>query len=138
MSVDLDDNPTFNVVLSGGRATWPDGSFATREVDLIRTWIRSANPLRDEFRLDGVTSGLNRDGVAYSTEILSTLIRRNECLLDQVFVPVQGVKEITRGDNTWTVDFGDGTCDRLVMVTTNGEVETIELEARGRHKRQNG
>ena len=138
LSVDLDDNPTFSVVLSGGQATWPDGTFATREVDLIRTWIRASNPLEDEFHLDGVTSGLNRDGVSYSTQILSTLIRKNACLDQRIFIPVQGIKEITRGDRVWVVDFGDGICDREVTVTSDGVVETVDLEARGRHKRQNG
>ena len=138
LSVDLDDNPTFSVVLSGGQATWPDGTFATREVDLTRTWIRASNPLEDEFHLDGVTSGLNRDGVSYSTQILSTLIRKNACLDQRIFIPVQGIKEITRGDRVWVVDFGDGSCDREVTVTTDGAVETVNLEARGRHQRQNG
>ncbi len=138
VSVDLEDNPTFNVVLSGGRATWPDGSFSTREVDLIRTWRRGANPLTDEFHLDGVTSGLNREGAAYSTEILSTLVRKNECLRQQIFIPVQGIKEITRGERLWSVDFGDGTCDREVVITSDGQVRTVELEARGRHRGQNG
>ena len=127
ISVDLEDNPTFHIVLENGTATWPDGATATREADRTRTWIRKANPLADEFLLDGVTNGVNQEGVAYSTEILQTIVHKRECALSGIFIPVEGIKEITKGDNVWTVDFGDGTCDNTVTITNDGNIETTEV-----------
>ena len=127
ISVDLEDNPTFHIVLENGLATWPDGATATREADRTRTWIRKANPLADEFHLDGLTNGVNREGFPYSTEILQTIVHKRECALSGVFIPVEGIKEITRGDKVWTVDFGDGTCDNTVTITFEGKIETTEV-----------
>ncbi len=127
ISVDLEDNPTFHIVLENGTATWPDGATATREADRTRTWIRKANPLADEFLLDGVTNGVNQEGVAYSTEILQTIVHKRECALSGIFIPVEGIKEITKGDNVWTVDFGDGNCDNTVTITFDGKIETTEV-----------
>ena len=43
--------------------------------------------------------------------------------------PKEGVIEITRGDETMTIDFGLGECDNIALVTKDGESEEIELNA---------
>ena len=43
--------------------------------------------------------------------------------------PLSGIIEITRGDETMTIDFGAGECDNIALVTKDGESEEIELNA---------
>jgi hypothetical protein len=43
------------------------------------------------------------------------------------FVPVSGIEEWTDNENTYTIDYGDGTCDNLATVTENGETYTIDF-----------
>jgi len=43
--------------------------------------------------------------------------------------PKQGIIQISRGDETMTIDYGDGECDNLALVTKDGESEEIELKS---------
>ncbi len=43
-------------------------------------------------------------------------------------VPVEGIKVTTDGESSVITDFGDGSCDSLVEVTKDGEVETVDLK----------
>ncbi|MEO1049156.1 MAG: hypothetical protein AAFX87_00930 [Bacteroidota bacterium] len=128
--------PEFNIVLEGGQITWEDQTIATRESNFDLTWINSANPLSDEFHKEGAASGM-RSGVEYNMTIQSTLIRKNICKLDGVFIPVQGVKLIERvGLPTLTIDYGDGSCDSRVVITReDGASRTIENFRRLRRRR---
>src|SRR6478736_371564 len=44
-----DESPKFKIEVIGGKATWPDGSTATREVRKVREWQRAANPQNDQW-----------------------------------------------------------------------------------------
>ncbi len=134
VSVSLEDNLSFNKVLAGGKATWPDGSFATREVNKTVTWIRESNPINDEFHVQGEASGISKDGVAYEIEILSTLIYKRMCRREGVHIAVQGLKSVTKGDSEVLVDFGDGECDNMVTVTKDGESQVVDLTDRKRER----
>lgn len=131
ISESLESNPTFYVTLSDGQVLFADGGTATREVEKTKVWIRATNPLNDEFHLlEGSTAnGTNKEGVAYSTEVLEDIVVKNICKLDGIHVPVDGVKQVIKGEREYTIDFGDGECDNLATVTPkDGESQTIELE----------
>lgn len=134
ISESLEANPSFHVMLEGGKITFEDGTFATKEADKTTVWIREANPLNDEFHiLDGsTTNGVNKAGTTYSTLVTSTIVYKNICKLEGIHAPVAGVKEITLGDATGTIDFGDGECDNLATVTRGDVTETIELRRKKR------
>jgi hypothetical protein len=123
-----EDSPKFSIVLAGGKATWPDGTTATRTVDRTREWIRGANPLNDEWIVDGTASGTNRNGVSYSVDITTPLVYKRECAIGKkVFLPVEGVKELTTANNKIIIDYGNGDCDKTVTVTINGQSKTVEV-----------
>jgi hypothetical protein len=123
-----EDSPKFSIVLVGGKATWPDGSTATRIVDRTREWIRGANPLNDEWIVDGTSSGTNRNGASYSVDITTPLVYKRECAIGKkVFLPVEGVKELTTANNKIIIDYGNGDCDKTVTVTINGQSKTVEV-----------
>lgn len=131
----LDDYLVFNIQLTNGQLTFEDGTTATRTTNRTRTWIRANNPQEDEAHLDGNAEGVRRDGVAYSMEILETLVYKRSCRSAGVFIPVSGVKQFTSGDNVAVVDFGDGSCDNMVMITINGgEPITKVITPRGIRK----
>lgn len=124
-----EDSPKFSVVLEDGKATWPDGSTATREMNITKTWVRGANPLQDELRVEGSASGSNRNTQVYQVEITEPLIYKRECaILSRVFMAVEGVKVFTAANgSTITIDYGSGTCDRVVTVTINGQSSNITI-----------
>lgn len=133
VSETMDDYPKFHITLTGGVVTWEDGTFATREVDRYRVWVRAMNPMDDEtYILEGsVASGINREGLSYSSTVLADLIYKRACRVSNTArVPVQGIKEVVIGDETHIVDFGDGECDSIVTITANGETTEVDLANR--------
>lgn len=85
----------------------------------------------DVIHVTGFSSGTSSDGSVFSSEIIVPLVRIHEwgCLAYYV----SGIVHITRGaDTAIIINYGDGTCDNLIEVTTNGVTETIELTHTGR------
>lgn len=123
--------PTHQITLTGGRISFLDGTEVTREVNRIRQWIRSDNPLNDEFHIleQSSASGINRNGREYQVTIEEDLVYKNRCRQDLIFLPVSGVKVITTGDNLIVMDFGDGECDNIITASFNGVIQTIEVAA---------
>ncbi len=132
VSESIRDQVSFHKLLEGGKVSWPDGTFATREVDKTFTWIRGNNPLTDEIHVEGEASGTNRRGVAYQVTIVSKIVWKRACRLRGVCVPVQGLKLIERREHPDVLlDFGDGQCDAMVTITKNGESRLIEKDCNG-------
>ncbi|MBR9998477.1 MAG: hypothetical protein KFF73_05865 [Cyclobacteriaceae bacterium] len=128
VSASLDDHPSFNIMLENGKLTWPDGTFAEREANHTRTWIRMGNPLRDEVTVIGSASGKNRREVNYTMTIVSMMKYKRACWATRIFIPVEGVKLFKRdGQPDMLIDYGDGTCDSLVTVTVDGISREVDL-----------
>ena len=119
---------TLMITLTGGKATFPDGTIATREYTRTSTWIRAANPLQDEFHTDGALKHTTRAGDALQVNIISTLIRKRKCKITGTRIPVQGLKLIDRNGVKVLIDYGDGTCDNIITVTKNGTSKVIDLD----------
>ena len=133
ISESLAANPKFHVVLEGGKVTWPDNTFATREVDRVRVWFRAVNPLLDEYHIlaESIAYGTTRKEIGYTCLVLEDLVYKRACRNSQRGrIPVAGVKEVVFGDRKYIVDFGDGECDTLVTITTGDETKTIDLSDR--------
>lgn len=127
ISESLDTNPKFEVELTGGKLTWPDETFATRESVFIETWLRAPNPFNDQITIEGSASGSNRRGISYTMNITTTLLLKRSCWASRAFIPVSGVKEIEANEKSITVDYGDGECDRMITITVDGVSRTIEV-----------
>ncbi len=120
---------TYEVVLTGGKITWPDGRVATREAKRRREHERNENNLLDRLIIYGTAHGTFRNGRGYSLEILERLIYRRACTAEGGIIPVSGVKLIKQGDRELTVDYGDGTCDNVVILTNkNGRSYRYEVK----------
>jgi hypothetical protein len=121
--------PSFSTVLTGGKASWPDGTTATREVERVRTWVRQTNPMNDSWTITGTANGVNRNEKLYELDITKPLVYKRECALNgRIFMAVEGTKELTVDGKKITIDYGSGECDRLVTITINGESREVEVK----------
>lgn len=128
VSPNLQSDISLKTTLVGGKVTWPDSTFATRQFTRTKTWVRASNPINDEFHLEGTIKGTRKNGNAYSCNIISTLIIKRKCRKVGVKIPVQGLKVIKRtGKPNLLLDFGDGDCDNLITVTKNGSSKVIDV-----------
>jgi hypothetical protein len=112
--------------VADGKATWPDGTVATRSAERTRIWIRASNPLNDTWEVTGTASGTNRDKKAYSMNITKKLVYKRECAINgRIFMAVEGEKELTVDGKKITINYGAGECDRLVTITINGVSQEV-------------
>jgi hypothetical protein len=118
--------PKFEIVLEDGIATWPDETFATREGNHTREWVRATNPLLDQWIVEGSATGSNRNGTVYQVEITKPMVYKRECAIsNRVFMGVEGTKVLTVNNQVITIDYGTGECDRIVTITINGQSRSV-------------
>ncbi|WP_346855645.1 hypothetical protein [uncultured Draconibacterium sp.] len=119
-------NLTFLKKVADAKLTNPDGLVMTWECEKTSEQIEGGETLLfadDVWSVTGSGSGVNLDGNSYTMEITSALIYKNGC-----FYPLSGTIEIkTDGENSQTINYGEGECDKLITVTTDGVTETVEL-----------
>jgi hypothetical protein len=117
----------FEITMEDGTLTFPDGAVAHRAVNKKRELERDSNSILKRLIIYGTAQGTNRNGRAYSIEILDPLIYDRSC--EDVFIPVSGKKMIKHGDREITIDYGNGECDNTVVVTNkNGRSWRFNVE----------
>ncbi len=135
IAIDENGNKTTLSTLVGGKMTFPDGTFATRDSEKTRFRFRGET-LEDSYAtVFGWAEGANAEGVAYTMNIDESelLLFQGGCFEDgKGFIPVSGIKTITKGEDVIILNYGDGECDNLVTATVNGETKVYELTGRGR------
>lgn len=117
-------------VLENGKITTPDGQVITRNAEHTRTQVAGMDTEErsdDAFEITGWASGQTAEGYEYSKEITVPLLQTKDC-----FWITKGIVEIKIGDTSFTIDFGDGTCDNLAVKTIDGVSEEFELEMKCR------
>lgn len=125
--------PTFTISLQQGKITWPNGTFATRESNLIRVFNRNLLDKSLEtmvIKSGSIASGVTREGKNYTMEVTADLLFKRSCMEPpaKVFVPVSGVKTISIVGKTLSIDYGDGSCDKLATVTRDGVSKQVTLD----------
>ncbi|MEN8201332.1 MAG: hypothetical protein ABFS28_01970 [Bacteroidota bacterium] len=76
----------------------------------------------DVFLKSGGGSLTVNDELKFERNIIEDLLIDRSCMF-----PLQGIIEISRGEETMTIDYGDGECDNLAVVSKDGAIEEIEL-----------
>jgi hypothetical protein len=117
--------PRFNAVLENGKATFPDGSIAERTSSITWQWVRAVNPADDKLIIDNnsVANGKTRGGRTYEVSLIEDLVYKRFCGM-----AVQGIKKyVINGSKNITIDYGDGTCDRLITVTVNDITRNVSV-----------
>ncbi len=123
---------SFSIIEEGMKVTYPDGTFATRSSSRIRTWNRMLNPTGDTWTVTGSAIGSNRKGKEYIMTITKPLVYKRSCaIINKVFIPVEGTKELKTGGKSVTIDYGNGNCNNKVTITILGKSKEVELTADG-------
>jgi hypothetical protein len=122
------------ITVEDGKITWPDNSFATRDLaHHFRKWDIKGTILDrtdDEVTLleGGTASGINRRGKEYSMEITSDIVFKAQCFATNKFLPVAGEKIISVDGKQIIVNYGQGDCDNVISVTINGVTRVVTVE----------
>lgn len=96
-------------------ATWPEGDTASFEGTRTREWIEGFGSGfwgDNVFLITGKRTYTGRLGNVYVKEVIEPLRREMACR----FI-VSGILEISRNDDTASLDFGDGSCDAKGILT---------------------
>lgn len=106
--------------------TFPDGDQAQWQANHFLSQIEGGETITlfdNVFQITGNSSGVNRNGGTYSSEIVEPLVKRKDCGWVE-----SGLRSITRNDRNGELNYGDGECNRLAEVTLpNGQVRNIIL-----------
>lgn len=132
-----DTENVYTRTLVGGKMTFPDGLVATRESSNTRIASFDAEGEKIGSIKFGSSTGLSKEGLAYSTVIEESnpVTFTSACREESVFAPVSGIiTKSVEGESVKTIDFGDGTCDNLATVTQDGVSEEIEIDGKQRRK----
>lgn len=123
------DNGSIILADAAGTITWS----ATRTRTVVEG-SETRTKFDDVVEVTGTSSGTDAEGNSFSCQIVEPLVRIHEIGCHRH--PVSGIVQILRSPDTEiTINYGDGTCDNLAEVTTNGVTETIELGSdRNNHK----
>ena len=98
---------------------------ATRDINRTREWIEGVGSGTWTDNVFNVTGSWNTEfssGFTRSGNVTEALRREATCVHF-----VDGVVDITQNGNQGSLDYGDGTCDNVAVVTINGEEYTIQL-----------
>jgi len=108
--------------------TWEDESFVSIKGERTREWIEGfENDIWSDnvFLVTGTWTITQKDGTIRNVTITEALKRVMACKF-----LVSGVVEIQKNDNSLSLNFGDGECDDLAIVTIAGAEHQIHLRKR--------
>ena len=119
----------FSLILAGGKVTLTDGRTIERSFERKREWIAGTDTKTiwdDEFLVTGTTSGVNRKGVAYTNTIMTAIHLKRACRF-----PVSGVMKMEiAGREPVELNYGEGECDAVAVVSMTGKSKEITLRHR--------
>jgi len=116
------------VTIDETKIKYQDGTISTWSGNLTFTIHNSTHRWEGTIDLTGSWSGTTRNGISFSANITKAIEFNSSCSLRRI--PVMGIVEITSNGVMSTVDYGDGTCDKLYTITV-AEVTTEYTFHRG-------
>ncbi|HMQ47522.1 MAG TPA: hypothetical protein PKA00_09010 [Saprospiraceae bacterium] len=118
---DADGNRTISRTVQNGMITFPNGETVSWESAHLMTQIEGADTpflyFDNVFEITGGATGINRNGVPFTSTITEPLIKRKNCLWI-----VSGERTVEAEDHQHIMDYGDGNCDRFAMVTLDSGI----------------
>jgi hypothetical protein len=127
-----------SIVLEGGKITFNDTAFMTREANHLREWIFASNPQNDTVLVTGTATGLNVLGDTYSRVIVEPLVLVHCDATRWRWVIVDGLVEITNSSSgTTTIDYTADGCDGTLIVNKNGYRHNYQFRFHHRNHRHN-
>ena len=118
-------NLYYTVTVTNAKVTKADAKVRTWSAVRNREWIAGESTAAwndDVYLLTGNASGVNANGLIYSTNITTPLRVDLSC---QYRITAGVVELIPQGKRTRTVDYGNGDCDNTITVTIGNRSYTI-------------
>lgn len=113
-------------IFTEAKIEFPDKKFMTYRAEYVRLKSEgSATAALDDdvYRIEGSSSGKDRNGRTWSASFPSALVKKNSCKWfssGSVLITPQG--ELPR-----TINFGEGTCDNKATLKIGDKITTISL-----------
>ncbi len=114
------------VKVENGKITWPDNTFVTLVSDQVRVLKLGGEGY--EASITGSANGKSREGASFKTLVLTPLIVKQTCAETGVWVPSAGTLQFLISGIELTVDYGTGTCDKVVTVIYPGGSKEVTLD----------
>jgi hypothetical protein len=122
------DTLACSIQLENGKVTWEDGTVATRDAYWTITRVRSLQPINDLRIRTGYASGVTAEGVAYTSTITKPIVWKRGCQpARRVMIPVEGTRVLESENHSYSIDYGDGSCDNIVHITKDGQTKDVEI-----------
>jgi hypothetical protein len=124
---DASGNRQWKREVQNGKLTFPNGKLttftATETVKQTAGASTLSNRFDDAYEITGTRTGINRAGKEFVASITKALVKKGDCANI-----VSGIIEISREGNARTLDFGNGNCDQIGIVTlADGSIREIQL-----------
>ncbi len=128
VTIDREDE-MFRTFTTDVEIMFDNGTTITRTSERTWQWIAGMDSELDQtddvIEITGSATAVTPTGDTYTKEITEPLIRTRDCRYI-----VQGVVEITLNDELISsLDYGDGTCDNIAILTKDGETAEVDLAA---------
>jgi hypothetical protein len=124
---DYMDKIYVSVTLENGKVTTDEGQEITKQLNRTRTFVEGEETkwdTRDDiWYIEGIATGVNRNGVAFTREITSPLWKERGCR----FITQGTVLISADGRPDAILDYGAGDCDPIATVTVGEETREINL-----------
>lgn len=122
----INSKVTLNVKIENGLITWPDKTSVTyTSTQIRRVKLGSAGY---EVSATGTVLGKSKLGIDYSADVTEPLIITEDCARTGVYVPSSGILGFAFQGIVASVDYGPGTCDKIVVLTYPGGTKNLTLD----------
>jgi hypothetical protein len=119
----------FQTVISAGKVTWPDGTFATLEGEHDKKLFLPTDSNGFKLEVTGGAGGVTRLGVPFMSLIEEKLVFIQSCTDKGNWVPSSGKVELTvNTDSKYLIDYGNGECDKVASVTHNEKTVSVKFD----------
>lgn len=117
---------TLGVKIENAKITWPDNTFVTYASTQVRQLKLTQNGY--ESTITGSASGKSRANVAYTVNVTEDLFLKHECVATGVYIPISGTLELTFEGIAIAADYGDGACDKSILITYPGGTKEVIVD----------
>jgi hypothetical protein len=136
LGLNSENHLELGIVLQGGKITFEDSTWMSREADHVREWIRHWNPQLDTILITGTANGINVLGEEYSRVITEPLVLVHCQEYKWRWVIVGGTVEVTNSATGITIINHDAEgCEGTVIVNSNGYRHNYAFKYNHRHHR---
>lgn len=134
-----DEAVVMTITMENGKLTFADETSITRDATRTKTIALEEGEVVSSAKF-GQANGVNRDGLAYEYTVdeADPIVHTRSCrdAEERIYAPVSGLRTIDiEGESIKTVDYGDGECDNLAIVTVDGVATEITVDPRNRNRK---